>query len=64
MTYSEIKKIVHGKVLPLTAENSDGEFVIIEGNESCYILTTLQDNDWCRINEYYPDGTVTETYEK
>jgi len=64
MTYNEIKKMVHGKALPLTAENSDGEFVIIEGNEDCYILTTAQNNDWCRINEYYPDGTVTETYEK
>lgn len=64
MTYNKIKTLVQGKSLPLSAENSDDEYVVIEGNEKCYILTTLQQNGWCRINEYYPDGTVTETYEK
>ena len=64
MTYDEIKVMVQGKSLPLSAENSDGEYVVIEGNENCYILTTAQHNGWCRINEYYPDGTATESYEK
>lgn len=69
MTYKEIQSLVNnakanGKELPLSGENENGETVIIEGNDSCYILTTIQKNDWCRINEYYSDGTTTETYEK
>lgn len=64
MTYDEIKAMVQGKSLPLSAENSNGEYVVIEGNEKCYITTTAQHNGWCRINEYYPNGIIAETYEK
>lgn len=69
MTYAEIQAIVKdaetkGKSLPLSGENENGETVIVEGNANCYIVTTIQKNDWCRINEYYPDGTTTECYEK
>lgn len=67
--YKEIHKIVmnaeaKGKSLPLNGKNENGEMVIVEGNASCYRLTTVQKNDWLRINEYYPDGTTTETFEK
>ena len=69
MTYTEIHAMVReaeakGKSLPLSGENENGETVIVEGNAECYILTTMQKNNWCRVNEYYPDGTTTETYEK
>ena len=64
MSYTELHKMLAGKNLPLSAENENGEYVIIEGNSNCYRLTTAQHNNWCRINEYYPDGTVTETYER
>ena len=69
MSYNEIRALVKkyeafGKTLPLAGTNSDGENVVVEGNDACYITTTIQKNNWCRINEYYPDGTVTELYER
>ena len=64
MTYDEIKMLAEDKELPVWGENENGEMVILEGNKNCYQLTTVQNNDWCRINEYYPDGTVTEIYER
>ena len=50
-------------------KNENGELVIIderfseEGNPY-YKLTTVQNNNWCRINCYYADGTIDETYER
>lgn len=69
MTYEEIKELVKDNLLPLSAENEDGENVVIESGktedgECFYQLTTIQKNDWCRINTYYVDGTVDETYER
>lgn len=70
MPYKEIKKQVKkfGGELPLTARNNNDENVIIEeGREDgvhYYKLTTAQNNDWLRINHYYEDGTVTETFDK
>lgn len=62
--YKSIKKAVGNRPLPLSAENENGEYVIIEGGENCYRVTTAQNNNWCRINEYYADGTITETFER
>lgn len=28
------------------------------------IKAMVHSNGWCRINEYYPDGIITEIYEK
>ena len=64
MSYSEIKELVEDKTLPLSATADSGEYVIIEGGGACYRLTTIQNNGWLRINEFYEDGTVTETYER
>jgi hypothetical protein len=64
MTYSEIDRLVAGRRLPLSAETDTGEWVIIEGGDDYYQLTTVQNNGWCRINEFYEDGTITETYER
>ncbi len=70
MTYESIKNHIaesRGE-LPLSAKNENGEFVIIEERISdgipFYRLTTVQDNNWCRINCYYADGTIDETYER
>ena len=70
MTYESIKNHIaeSGGELPLSAKNENGEFVIIEERISdgipFYRLTTVQDNNWCRINCYYADGTIDETYER
>ena len=70
-TYTYINEIVKAfdRPLPVTGINEDGETVIIEqgwdsGGEHFYRLTTVQENNWLRINEYYADGTVTETFKR
>ena len=70
MTYESIKNHIaesRGE-LPLSAKNENGELVIIEERISdgipFYRLTTVQNNNWCRINCYYADGTINETYER
>ena len=68
MTYEQIKDCVDIYSTPCTAQNQDGETVIIEkfrdeNDKYFFRTTTIQKNNWMRINEYYADGTVTETYE-
>ena len=53
-----------GYVSPFSAQNIDDEDVVIQRYPDCIQLMTFQNNGWIRINEYYPDGTTTETYEK
>ena len=66
--FEYIKDLVQGKELPWMGQNEDGEFVIIEESAYehglCFKVTTVQNNDWLRINHYYEDGTVEETYKK
>ena len=71
MTYESIKNHIaeSGGELPLSAKNENGELVIIEERKDTdgnpyYKLTTVQNNNWCRINCYYADGTIDETYER
>lgn len=71
MSYTEIKELVDqylatGHTLPCTAQNSDGENIIVSKGETSdsYRTDTFQSNGWIRINEYYSDGTTTETYER
>ena len=70
MTYESIKNHIaeSGGELPLSAKNENGELVIIEERISdgipFYRLTTVQNNNWCRINCYYADGTINETFER
>ena len=62
--FEKLSSLINGMELPVSGENSNCETVIIEGNKAVIITTTVQKNGWCRINEYYPDGTTTETYER
>ena len=62
--FEQLKSKLKGTELPIMAVNNSGETVIIEGNKDVLITTTVQRNGWLRINEYYPDGTATETYER
>lgn len=67
-TFTYLKTITESKSLPLTTKNDDGENVIIEqgaeSGESFFIVVTAQNNGWCRINTYWQDGTIEETYRK
>lgn len=73
--YEQIHTAVHElceeeqKVLPLTAVNDKNEDVIISSGTTddgihYYRIDTMQSNGWIRVNGYYADGTVTETYER
>lgn len=66
--YTYLKSITEGHDLPCTATNNEGDTVIIEKGrtegEEFFRLETYQKNNWVRINEYYEDGTVTESYER
>ena len=68
MDYQKLEEMTKGKTLPLNAENECGESVIIErghnGDLAYYKLSTFQSNDWVRINCYYEDGSIDETYER
>lgn len=49
-------------------QNEKGEYVIVrtytnEDGEKVKQYKTYQNNGWVRINEIYPDGTTTETFE-
>ncbi len=69
-SYEEIRKQLEdaGVAVPCTGKNEDGETTIIEGgvddNGLFYRITTCQNNDWCRINTYYKNGDITETFKK
>lgn len=48
--------------------NEFGEYVIVrtyinEAGEKVKQCKTYQNNGWVRVNETYPDGTTTETFE-
>lgn len=69
MSYEELRVLIQGKELPITAGNEHNEAVFIqEGVEAAgshYIETvTFQTNGWLRTNTYYADGTTTESYSK
>ena len=68
MTYKEIKQKVKGMELPVMGKNEDGEVLIIsqgrDDHDEYYQIEVAQHNNWCRINRFYSDGTVTETYKK
>lgn len=53
-----------GFTSPFSATNSQNENVIVQRTHDYIRLDTFQDNGWIRVNEYYPDGTITETYER
>lgn len=68
MTYKELKRMLTNKTLPIMGRNQDGEPVLIEEGRNedghLYQLSTSQDNGWLRINTYYEDGSIDETYSK
>lgn len=53
-----------GYTTPFSATNSSKENVIVQRYQGYIRLDTYQNNGWIRVNEYYPDGTITETFER
>lgn len=67
--YSTLKKKNEEYGFPVTGENEDGETLVFmaitsDDGELLFRVTTFQHNNWARVNIYWPDGTVEETYEK
>lgn len=67
--FNQLKRLTSGKQLPFVARSTvTGEAVIIEcghdGEQDFFKTTTSQSNGWNRINIYYADGSVDETYER
>ena len=47
-----------------TSTNEYGDNIIVEVFDDRLKISTSQSNGWTRINEYYKDGTTTESYIK
>jgi hypothetical protein len=66
--YKTLEAFCAGTQLPATATNDKSEDVIITTepweDSKCYRIDTYQKNNWIRINRYYSDGSVDETYER
>ena len=69
MDYNALKNLLNGRGTVL-AETQDKEVVLIEhlpkgrSVDEHYKVTTLQKNGWARVNCYYEDGTIDETFER
>lgn len=50
--------------LPMTGVNESGENVIVSVSSDNVSVRTLQNNGWARLNVYWLDGTVEESYER
>lgn len=70
MTYEELEEMMakktdkYGLNSTMTAENQDGEQVIITRYEDAIVVETLQKNGWIRKNVYHKDGAKEESYKK
>lgn len=45
-----------------TGSNEDGENTITSIHADRIVIKTLQPNNWIRVNTYYDDETMEETY--
>lgn len=43
--------------------NENGEDILIDVTDTFVVVTTFQNNHWIRVNTYYIDGTVDETFD-
>lgn len=66
--FNTLETMTKNKQLPIMGTNEDNEVVIIESGasigEKFFRVTTVQKNDWLRINTYWENGTTEETYKK
>ncbi|MCD7784452.1 MAG: hypothetical protein LUH18_02560 [Oscillospiraceae bacterium] len=59
-----LMKIYGNSSEPFCGENGNGEPVTISVFSDRITVATTQSNGWSRVNTYYSNGTVEETYEK
>lgn len=66
--YGYLKELTKDATFPLSGTNADGDNIIIEEGSSdnihYYRVETYQKNDWVRINYYYENGEIEETFDK
>jgi len=66
--YERIRNLVCDRNLPVGGVTASGEYIIIEQGQdeagAFYRITTLQDNEWLRINTLYANGDSIETYRR
>lgn len=63
-TINELIKKYGAKGQFITGKNEDGESIIITIYSNRVVTKTLQKNNWMRINTYWEDGNIDETYER
>lgn len=67
-TYAEVAAMMNGSIAK-QGETEDGTLVlcefVAETSEVAahYELRVPQKNGWTRVKGFYPDGTITETFE-
>lgn len=68
ITFQNLEIFCSQTELPGTAVTPNDENVIVSRepyeDSYCYRLDTYQNNNWIRVNRYYPDGSIDETYVK
>ncbi len=62
-TYESLNEKLGGREL-LSGRNGDGENVVIGRGDGFVYVETFQGNGWTRLEYYYEDGTVEETYSR
>lgn len=67
ISYKQFERDLKNKKLPIAGTINGDTSIVSKGKDeagSFYQTRTAQKNGWIRVNTYYEDGTVTETFEK
>lgn len=62
-SYKALKK-QFGYCEGLVGTNEDGETVIVTIDKENATVQTIQKNGWTRVNVYWKDGTIEESYRR
>lgn len=66
-SFEEFKNELYNSTAPkgmFSSVNENNENIILEITDEYLKTSTLQNNDWIRVNVYYKDHTVEEYYDK
>ena len=65
-TYGILAKYTENKTFPVMITDSSGREIMIKrsGFGEFYEVRTTQQNGWTRVNTYWSDGQIDESYEK
>lgn len=65
--YEELLDRTKNVDLPALCTINEETAIVTRGVDDCgkyFKVDTAQNNGWLRINHYYEDGTITETFER